>query len=65
MEKKPSLQYKLIYKHYLTCTFKIKTFPSIQAFQWKICDLLPALGFLGGLYNFCNYIFFNVSLDDM
>ena len=28
-------------------------------------DLLPALGFLGGLYNFCNYIFFNVSHDDM
>ena len=30
-------------------------------------DLLPALGFLGSLYNFviCNYIFFNVSHDDM
>ena len=28
-------------------------------------DLLPALEFLGGLYNFCNYIFFNVSHDDM
>ena len=28
-------------------------------------DLLPALGFLGGLYNFCNYIFFNVSHTDM
>ena len=26
-------------------------------------DLLPALGFLGGLHNFCNYIFFNVSHD--
>ena len=30
-------------------------------------DLLPALGFLGGLYNFCNFviIFFNVSHNDM
>ena len=28
-------------------------------------DLLPTLGFLGGLSNFCNYIFFNVSHDDM
>ena len=28
-------------------------------------DLLPALEFLGGLYNFCNYVFFNVSHDDM
>ena len=28
-------------------------------------DLLPALGFLGGLHNFCNYIFFNVGHDDM
>ena len=28
-------------------------------------DLLPALEFLGRLYNFCNYIFFNVSHDDM
>ena len=30
-------------------------------------DLLPALGFLGELYNFCNFviIFFNVSHNDM
>ena len=28
-------------------------------------DLLPTLGFLGGLYNFCNYVFFNVSHDDL
>ena len=24
-------------------------------------DLLPTLRFLGGLYNFCNYIFFTVT----
>ena len=28
-------------------------------------DLLSTLGFLGGLYNFCNCIFFNVIHDDM
>ena len=30
--------------------------------------LLPVLGFLGGLYNFCNFViifFFNVNHDDM
>ena len=30
-------------------------------------DLLSSLGFLGGLYNFCNFViaFFNVSHDNM
>ena len=30
-------------------------------------DLLSALGFLGGLYNFCNFVtmLFNVSHNDM
>ena len=30
-------------------------------------DSLPALGFLGGLYNFLNFliVFFNLSHDDM
>ena len=43
-------------------------------FKKSTDDLLPALSFRGGLYNFynfviifslCNYIFFNVSHDDM
>ena len=33
--------------------------PAQRLFQISAGDLLPALRFLGGLRNFCNYIFFN------
>ena len=33
--------------------------PEQRFFQNSMGDLLPALRFLGGLCNFCNYIFFN------